>query len=298
MSEFESTEPRAPESTAQEFRPPEPGPPEPKPIQPESKPPKSKTALTALVIALIVLVAIGCGVFIYWQLTRGFTEPPSRAPLAAPPPPATAPPPPEIDLPPLEESDELVRAALEGLSEHPRFAAWLLPDRLVSRFVAAVDNVSRGKSPRTHLRFLKPGGEFRSREREGELTMDPASFARYDRLTEVFLSLDTKTGVRLYRQLEPLFKKAYQELGYPQEDFDKALAGAIDHLLSTPIPQGPVEIERRITGFRYRDPNLEDLTPAQKHYLRLGPENARQIHAKLRLMQTALGLTEAQRQAP
>jgi hypothetical protein len=245
-----------------------------------------------------VLAAIACGVFIYWQITRGFSAPAPRTPIVAPPPPHTAPPPPEIDLPMLEESDDLVRSALQGLSDHPRFAAWLLPDRLITRFVTSVDNVSHGRSPRSHLRFLTPGGEFHSLERNGELTIGPTSFARYDRLTEVFLSLDTKTGVRLYRQLEPLFKKSYQELGYPEGDFENTLAAAIDHLLATPIPQGPVEIERRITGFRYQDPALENLSLAQKHYMRLGPENARQIHAKLRLMQTALGLTKAQRQTP
>jgi len=257
----------------------------------------SKRALTAMAAVVVLLAAIGCGIFIYWQLTRGFSEPAKRLPLATPPPPPLAlPPPPKIDLPALEESDGLVRSALQGLSDHPRFAAWLLPDHLVTRFVASVDNVSRGRSPRSHLGFLKPREEFRVRERDGTLTMDAATFARYDRLTEVFLSLDTKTVVRLYRRLEPLFKEAYQELGNPEGDFDGALVGAIDHLLATPIPQGAVEIERRITGFRYRDPALENLSPAQKHFLRLGPENARQIHAKLRLMQTALGLTEAQRQ--
>lgn len=256
----------------------------------------SKTALTTAAILLIVLAAIGCGLFIYWQLTDNPAESPERFPATPPAPVKTPPPEKHIDLPPLEESDTFVREALEGLSEHPRFAAWLLPDRLVNRFVASVVNVARGKSPRTHLGFLQPGGAFRGRGDAGELTVDSQSFARYDRLTEVFLSIDTRTGANLYRELAPLFEEAYRELGYPEGSFEDTLADAIDHLLATPIPTGPVEVEQHVAGFKYRDPELENLTPAQKHYLRLGPENARQVHAKLRLMQTALGLTEAQRQ--
>ena len=258
----------------------------------------TKPPLSPTLIALVVVGVLAAAFFIYWQLTRGLSAPEPSAPVAEAPPPAPPPAPePELDLPPLEESDPVVREMLEELSEHPRFAAWLTPKRLVRRFVASVDTASRGESPRAHLRFLEPSGEFKVREKNEELLVDPASYARYDRLTEIFLSIDTRTGERLYRGLKPLFDRAYQDLGYPDGDFDQPLAKAIDHILETPIPQGPVELEQRITGFRYRDPALQNLSEAQKHYLRLGPENMRQVHAKLRLMQTALGLTEAQRDA-
>jgi hypothetical protein len=45
------------------------------------------------------------------------------------------------------------------------------------------------------------------------------------------------------------------------------------------------------------DPDLENLTAAQKHLLRMGPENIRVIQAKLREIAQALGF-EIQEPAP
>jgi hypothetical protein len=45
-------------------------------------------------------------------------------------------------------------------------------------------------------------------------------------------------------------------------------------------------------GFVYADSRLETLAPAQKQLLRMGPENARSIKAKLHEMALALGVSE------
>ena len=250
-----------------------------------------------LVIALVILAIVATSVFIYYQIVRGV---PDSAPPAPPAPAAglleeePAPAAVRPDLPELEGSDDFLRPLVSQLSSHAEFASWLVPDRLVERFVAAVDNVGRGRSPRPHLRFLDPRRGFAAEEDDGELSIDPASYARYDVLVEVFTSLDTAAGVRLYRQLEPLFQEAYHQLGYPSEDFDQALAKAIDHILATPIPAGEVELERHATSYHLKDPRLETLSPAQKHFLRLGPANMRQVQAKLRLMRSALGLPRSE----
>jgi hypothetical protein len=175
--------------------------------------------------------------------------------------------------------------------------AWLAPDDLVRRFVAAVDDVARGKSPRPHLGHLAPKRGFRATSETGdgagdELRIDPRSYDRYDPFVEVLLSLDTADSVRLYRRLEPLFQEAYRDLGYPEGDFDRTLDRAFDEILATPIPEGPVELERGVDDYRFADPDLENLDPAQKHFLRLGPDNMRQLQAKLRLLRSALGLPE------
>ena len=41
-------------------------------------------------------------------------------------------------------------------------------------------------------------------------------------------------------------------------------------------------------GFRYADPRLEALTPAQKQFLRLGPRNVQKVSGKLREVRAAL----------
>lgn len=242
-------------------------------------------------VALVIVGILAASAFIYFQLIHDAspsTLPPlptaTTGPVAEPEPDA------RLDLPDLEASDSFVRPLIEQLSEHPELARWLTPDRLVERFVTTVVNVAEGESPRSHLQALDPGESFTAAERGGELYISRDSHERFDTFVEVFTSLDTAAGVRLYRELEPLFEEAYGELGYPSGDFDSTLAKAIDEILATPIPSGAVEIERRASSYRFADPALERLSPAQKQFLRMGPSNMRQVHAKLRLMRTALNL--------
>lgn len=251
--------------------------------------------LSPALIALVIIGVLACGVFIYWQLTKDMSTP--EEPAAPLPLVETRPsvPEPAVDLPPLEASDDLVRSLVEQLSEHPQVARWLVSDDLAQRFVATIDNIARHESPRNHLGFLAPERGFVVDNRDGRFYIAAESFARYDQLTEAFLSIDTASGVAVYNQLKPLFDKAYRDLGYPQADFARPLARALDHLVETPIPDLPIEVEPRVTGYRYKDPALEALSPAQQHFLRLGPDNARQARSKLRLISTALGLSEAQR---
>ena len=51
-------------------------------------------------------------------------------------------------LPPLEASDGWVRVEASGLSKRPAFEEWLLADDLIRRFVASVDEIAIGNSPR------------------------------------------------------------------------------------------------------------------------------------------------------
>ncbi len=251
----------------------------------------SKPYISPLVVALAIAGIVACSAFIYFQVVRGMspTEPPAPpvpAPVESPPPPAPSEP--EIEVPPLDASDELIRSLAGQLSEHPRLAAVLAPDSLVRRFVAAVVNVANDESPRPHLQHLAPGGAFRVSEREGALFVAPESYARYDRITSVVDSLDDDESLRLYRSLKPLFDEAYSDLGYPGGDFDVALARAIDRLLLTPIPEGGVALKRRVKNYRFTDPRLEELSPVEKHLVRMGPANAARIKAKLRLLRAEL----------
>lgn len=251
----------------------------------------SRQAVSPLLVALVIVGILAASAFIYFQLVHGgSTSPlpplPTATPDGAPAPAEAAAP--ALELPALADSDSFVRPLVERLSEHPELARWLTPDRLVERFVTSVVNVAEGESPRPHLRFLAPEEGFTAAERGGELFIAGSSHDRFDPVVEVFTSLDTAAGVRLYRELEPLFEEAYAELGYPAGDFRTTLAAAIDHILATPIPTGTVELERRATSYRFADPALESLSPAQKHFLRLGASNMRQVHAKLRLMRMAL----------
>ena len=195
----------------------------------------------------------------------------------------------QIDL---DESDEIIRKLIGELSSHPELAAWLMTDDMIRKFVAAVDNIANGHSPRPQIDFFKTEGNFLVTESEGEYFIDPESYKRYDIGAEVFLSLDTKGSVTLYKQLKPAIQEAYQDLGYPDKDFHTTLKKAIGELLKTPVLKENIQVDKEVITYRMLDSDLESLSQAQKHLLRMGPENVRKIQAKLRNIAQVLGFQE------
>ena len=157
---------------------------------------KGRRAL-AILLGFVLLIPLAIGVGSYRLLTRRSRQAtPTLAPLRATPaamrPTVAAPPtmPPRADLPPLDSSDALLRTLAATLSSNPAWAKWLLTDRLARRFVASVDNVAEGRSPKPHLGVLAPSGEFKAKEQRDAATIDPASYRRYDVVADVIASLD------------------------------------------------------------------------------------------------------------
>ena len=54
------------------------------------------------------------------------------------------------------------------------------------------------------------------------------------------------------------------------------------HLLATPEVQGPIELTQPRVFYEFADPELEALSSGQKTLIRMGPENAAVVKAKLR----------------
>jgi hypothetical protein len=153
-----------------------------------------------------------------------------------------------------------------------------------------VDNVAEGASPRIHLVKLAPKESFTVHEEGGRLLIAEEGYRRYDTAASLFASLDPELTARLYETLKPLIQQAYRDLGYPRADFDATLERAIRRLLETPIVHGDVEVERGVRSYRYVDPRLEELSPAQKQLLRMGPANVRKVQEQLRALATPLGI--------
>lgn len=251
---------------------------------------------SAVVPLLVLVLLAGAGFGWWWFGMRATADAPASAATTAPPVADTAlgdaselaGPVEPLDLPPLDESDGMIRRLAATLSAHPRWATWLVTDRLAERFVASIVTLAAGNSPREHLPFLVPDDDFRVRSQGNALVIDPASYRRYDAFAEALVGLDRNGAVRLYRQLRPLFLEAYEELGFPPEEFDAHLARAMDNLIDVPILEGPFEVVEGVEVYEYVDPTLEVRTPAEKHMLRLGPENALRVQAKLRQLRAAL----------
>jgi len=188
----------------------------------------------------------------------------------------------------LDTSDEPVRELVRDCSTHPDFAQWLENKNILRRCVAIVDNISNGASPAPHLQFLVPLDRFKVIKKNGKIILDPTGYIRYQPITMVQVSLDSEKLVRVYRQLQPVIEEAYRELGYPGTKFQETLAEAIDVLLKTPIPEGEILLEEKVTTYAFADPHLEGLSAVQKHFLRMGPQNVKKIQAKLREIKAAL----------
>lgn len=197
----------------------------------------------------------------------------------------------QIALPPLDETDPLVRRLVRTLSSNPTIATWLASDGLIRNFVVVVANIADGATPTKHLRRLSPSAPFRSVQRGGSESVDPQSYRRYDVFADALSSIDPADAARLYGTLKPRIEDAAAELGYPGHQFDAVLERAIVALLRTPIVNQPVLLKPKGIGYAYADDRLESLSGAQKQLLRMGPENVQRVQARLREIALALGIS-------
>jgi hypothetical protein len=199
---------------------------------------------------------------------------------------------------PLDQSDEIVRKSAGDLSVNAVFGQWLKSAGLVRRFVAAVDAIANGQSPRPQADFFALKKPFPVLAKGGKTLLDPAGYDRYNVVADVFDSLGAAACAKLYRDFQGPIEQAYRELGYPAGGFHKTLFRAILEVLRTPIVDAPIVLEKRVASYVFADPRLEELSAAQKHLLRMGPENLQLIQSKLRELASAWGFAETQLPKP
>jgi hypothetical protein len=248
-----------------------------------------------LAILAILLLAVGAGVyFLFWRRTpppstdaRTATE--QAVAPAAPPRPL-----PEagevIDLPPIDQTDAIVRELVARLSSHPTVAAWLTTDKLIRNFTVVVENISNGRTPAGQLSKVRPTGGFQVREDRGGLWIDPRTYRRYDKYADAVAGIDARGAARLYATLKPRIEDGYRDLGHPDGNVDKALERALVELMKTPVVDGDVALVSKSVAYEFADPKLQSLSSAQRQFLRMGPRNVRLIQAKLREIAPFLGI--------
>lgn len=256
----------------------------------------SNRTMIGIFVALVVIVAAVVG---WWLLSRDdsqvveVVEEPTPAPLPTATPGLEERLSTRLSGTTLSGSDEIVRELAAGLSSNPKLAGWLVNEDLIRRFTASVDNIASGISPLAHLGFLRPKAGFEVNKKSGDvLVIDPSSYRRYDLPAQVFASLDTEGSVALYRELKPLIDEAYAEIGPPNRNFDGQLEAAFAQLLAVPVLKGPTRVNQLVVTYSWADDELEGLTAAQRHLLRMGPDNVRLIQAKIRELRAALATAE------
>ncbi|HVC02730.1 MAG TPA: DUF3014 domain-containing protein [Steroidobacteraceae bacterium] len=256
-----------------------------------------KKPLIPLVATVVVL---GLGLWYYLVQRRVPAPPPalpapSVAPAPVPPPThypvpntATANGASAASLPALVASDPALRVALTGLIGADAVKAFLAPDQLIRRVVVTVDNLPRSKVPYDRLPVATTPGAFLVEGDAQHATLDVRNYARYTPMVDVLRKLDVRALAKVYFHFYPLFESAYQDLGYPDGYFNDRLIAAIDLVLATPLPQGPIDLVQPHVQYHFADPRLEALPAAEKILIRMGPANAAIVKAKLAELRAAL----------
>ncbi|HEV8096259.1 MAG TPA: DUF3014 domain-containing protein [Burkholderiales bacterium] len=246
--------------------------------------------------ALAIALAAGTiYLFYYFQAGRDAPPAPAAKSAAAPSPQAEAPPPirnplPDSDakLPTLANSDSLMRESLVELIGRKAFEDFIVPDRLIPRIVATVDNLPRRSTPRRLMPLHPVSGPFIIAGAGEQLTLDPTNYRRYTPYVRVLEAAPARTVVSLYVQTYPLFQRAYEELGYGSGYFNDRLVEAIDDLLAAPEINAPIGLMQPKVYYEFTDPDLETRSAGQKMLIRMGAENARRVKAKLAEIRQAL----------
>jgi len=240
----------------------------------------NRNAIIGIVGAAVLLG--GAGGYYWWQSQAPGNAPAKPVAAAGPHIDNPLPPAPEAKLPALADSDGPLTDAIAGLFHSSTLPDLIYPTRLAQRFVATVDNLPREQVAAT-VRVLKPpAGAIKVRGEEPALSLAPENAARYADYLKLLAALDSAQAVALYRHFYPLLQQAYDELGYPGHYFNDRLVEVIDHLLATPDVADPVPLIHPSVMYKFADPRIEGRSAGQKALIRLGPDNAAQVKAKLR----------------
>lgn len=184
---------------------------------------------------------------------------------------------PESLLPTLNESDAWLEEKLPTITWRKELLKLVIDDDMIRRFVVFTDNFSQGILAYEHSPLIKPTTSFSGREinENGEVIIkwDETSSRRFSLYVDLLRSVDSETLVSWYFELKPLVDEAYQELGYPEENFTDILQDAITKVLDMEIPKERLELVRPSVMYEFKNEEIEQLDDAEKLMLRLGKEN-------------------------
>lgn len=260
-----------------------------------------------VILVLIAAVIVAAIVFFYWKPAKeeeqNVSLPAPTAELeaeqtAAPEPERQVyePPKPEPQkepLPPLSDSDPSVMDAFAKLAADA--PTMMVPEEVVRKFVRAANAIEEGKIVHEYRPLVSPAPPFQA-TRDGTLEdqqgqqyiLSPDNYRRYDKYVTTLEAIDTDALIAIYKRFYPLLEEAYGEMGLKKGNFHTVMLGAIDNLLAAPVVDGEILLVRPKVFYQYADPALEKLPSSHKLLLRMGPDNTRRVHAKLREIRARL----------
>jgi len=186
-------------------------------------------------------------------------------------------------LPDLDNSDALLREEIIRIS--PLLAGWLNTDQLIRKYIVIANDFSQGLRLENHLRFLTLDQPFEVDQDNESLFIAAKSYQRYDRLAAAINALDVQATLAVYKRIRPLLLQVFKDFSYPNEyNLEDIFTKSAAIILSAPVIDGKIALERRPVHYKFIDQQLETSNPIHKQMLRMGPENTRIIQNKLRLL--------------
>jgi hypothetical protein len=201
----------------------------------------------------------------------------------------------EPPLPDLAGSDPVALEALTDMVGSEPVDEFVAQEAVISKFVASVDALGGRQVPAVIQAVQGPGGEFQATADERpesvildevgdpipQFVVDPANYQRYTPYVEMLEAVDARQAAAVFQRNQPLFDEAFAQLGYAEGDFEQRLRAIIDELLATPDVPESVRLIKPEAYYLFADEDLESLSAGQKILIRMGPDNAARVKAKL-----------------
>lgn len=283
-------------------------------MKPDSATPQPGTSAgrIEIVIAIVLVVVIIAGWYIFMgrdsapeppedpspasvpvdpaPVGEGQPEPRERSPrspepvMAEPLPPAVQRPATEIiEAAPepvdLEQVDAEIRQDL-AIVLAPGELERVAPEGLVERLVATVNSLDGDGIPLRFRPLEQVPGLPNLDEDEDALPDDPDP--RYAPYRAMFERLDNTLLVEWFEQHEEALEQAWQAMGEaPEQSFRQRAVEVLEHLAGFELPERRPELVRPEVLYEFADPALEAESWGRKLLIRIGPEHASAVQARL-----------------
>jgi len=185
-------------------------------------------------------------------------------------------------------SDKAIAAALGNFPGREQLLRFVLPADIVQKIVLTIDNLPGDSMSMQYRAVVATPGSFLIERRDGEPAVAAQNAKRYDAFVAFASAMDARRIVALYKRFYPLFQKTYRSIGYPEGHFNDRVVQVIDDLLAAPSPAGAIFLDQPRVLFEYAESSLERRSVGQRIMIRVGPEHAAKLKAKLREIRAVL----------
>ena len=202
---------------------------------------QTKNLWIGAVAVLAVVAAVAAYLYLYLERQAEEPEPASEPPVPEVieepqirhpiPPVETEPEELPEPLPPLDESDTAAQQTFAALAGEQENAELLLPEGIIRRMVATVDNLPRPKLAPKLRPVAPPAGHFLVSGNDENPVLSPENYSRYTPFVELVASIPADQLADAYFRYYSLLQQAYEELGYPAAYFNDRLVEVIDDIV-------------------------------------------------------------------